>query len=105
MILNALEGKPLPVYGDGKNIRDWLFVTDHCKAIWEIMKNGKRGATYNVGGRCEKTNIDVVTAICDVLDDIRPDDKNGSRHRLITYVKDRAGHDRRYAIDAANDLY
>ena len=99
MILNALEGKPLPVYGDGGNIRDWLFVTDHCKAVWRIMQQGERGRTYNVGGRCEKTNIEVVTTICDLIDRAAPNPKIGPRQDLITYVKDRPGHDRRYAID------
>lgn len=99
MILNALEGKALPVYGDGGNIRDWLFVTDHCKAVWRIMTRGEKGKTYNVGGRCEKTNIEVVTTICDLVDRMAPDKKIGSRRGLITYVKDRPGHDRRYAID------
>jgi dTDP-glucose 4,6-dehydratase len=99
MILNALEGKPLPVYGDGLNVRDWLYVTDHCVAIWEIMQRGRRGQTYNVGGRCEMHNIDVVRTICDILDRKAPDGRTASRRELITFVKDRPGHDRRYAID------
>jgi dTDP-glucose 4,6-dehydratase len=99
MVLNALEGKPLPVYGDGGNIRDWLFVTDHCKAVWQIMKKGDRGRTYNIGGRCEEKNIDVVSTICDLIDEISPNATVGCRRDLITYVKDRPGHDRRYAID------
>ncbi len=97
MILNALEGEPLPVYGDGRNIRDWLYVKDHCKAVWTIMKEGRRGETYNIGGRCEMYNIDVVRMICDLLGQIKPGGKSG-RH-LITFVKDRPGHDLRYAID------
>jgi dTDP-glucose 4,6-dehydratase len=107
MILNALEGKPLPVYGDGLNVRDWLFVGDHCTAIREVLEKGRVGETYNVGGSSERKNIDVVTTICDILDELRPDATIGSRRKLITYVKDRPGHDRRYAINAeriARDL-
>jgi len=100
MILNALEGKPLPVYGDGLNVRDWLFVGDHCTAIREVLDKGRPGETYNVGGSSERKNIDVVTTICDILDELRPDATIGSRRKLITYVKDRPGHDRRYAINA-----
>lgn len=99
MILNALEGKPLPVYGKGENVRDWLYVTDHCSAIWTIMKNGTRGETYNIGGQCEMQNIDLVGMICDIMDDMRPDPKIESRRNLIRFVKDRPGHDLRYAID------
>ena len=99
VILNAYEGKSLPVYGEGKNVRDWLYVVDHCRAIWEIMKRGRRGETYNIGGRCEKTNIDVVKTICHVLDDTVTRLDQGPRENLITYVKDRPGHDFRYAID------
>ncbi len=98
MILNALEGKPLPVYGDGKNVRDWLFVEDHCAAIRAVLERGRPGETYNIGGNSERANIDVVTAICDLVDEMRPGAE--SRRRLITYVQDRPGHDRRYAIDA-----
>ena len=100
VILNALEGKPLPVYGDGKNVRDWLFVEDHCTAIQAVLKNGRLGETYNIGGNSERTNIDVVTAICDIVDELRPRVGGAPRRELITYVKDRPGHDRRYAIDA-----
>lgn len=99
MILNALEGKALPVYGDGRNIRDWLYVKDHCRAVWAIMKRGKRGETYNVGGQCEMHNIDVVRMICDLLDDMVPNPGKRPRRDLITFVKDRPGHDLRYAID------
>jgi len=99
MILNALSGEPLPVYGDGKNVRDWLYVEDHCRAIWRIMTAGKFGETYNVGGRCEMQNIDVVEKMCDILERRVPDKKIGSRRKLISFVKDRPGHDRRYAID------
>ena len=101
MILNALEGKPLPVYGDGQNVRDWLFVEDHCAAIRCVLDKGRLGETYNIGGNSERRNIEVVTAICDILDELRPDASIGTRRKLITYVKDRPGHDRRYAIDAS----
>jgi dTDP-glucose 4,6-dehydratase len=100
MILNALEQKALPVYGDGKNVRDWLFVEDHCSAIRAVLERGEPGQTYNVGGNSEKANIDVVTAICDLVDEMRPGTGAEPRRRLITYVQDRPGHDRRYAIDA-----
>jgi dTDP-glucose 4,6-dehydratase len=99
VILNAIEGKPLPIYGDGKNVRDWLYVEDHCKAIWTIMKSGKTGEVYNVGGDSEMENIVVVEMICDILDEILPAPDGSSRRGLITFVKDRPGHDRRYAID------
>jgi dTDP-glucose 4,6-dehydratase len=101
MILNALEFKPLPVYGDGMNVRDWLYVEDHCAAIRTVLQNGRVGETYNIGGNSERTNIDVVTTICDLVDEMCPSALAGSRRDLITYVKDRPGHDRRYAIDAA----
>jgi len=101
MILNALEGKPLPVYGDGKNVRDWLYVTDHCKALWTIMQKGLRGQTYNVGGRCEMRNIDLVEIVCDLLDRMAPDKTHKPHRNLITFVKDRPGHDQRYAIDCS----
>jgi len=99
VLLNALDGKSLPVYGKGENVRDWLYVKDHCIAIWTIMQNGIRGETYNVGGRCEKKNIGVVETICDVLDELVP--AQASRRALITFVKDRPGHDLRYAIDCS----
>ena len=99
MILNAIENKPLPVYGEGLNIRDWLYVKDHCKAIWAIMKKGRRGETYNIGGGFEKTNIDVVRIICDLADSIVPGSNGNPRRNLITFVKDRPGHDFRYAMD------
>ncbi len=101
MILNALESKPLPVYGDGMNVRDWLFVEEHCSAIRTVLANGRVGETYNIGGNSERANIDVVTTICDLVDEMRPRTGAGSRRDLITYVKDRPGHDRRYAIDAS----
>ena len=99
VILNALEGKPLPVYGDGKNVRDWLYVTDHCEAIRKIMEKGRRGETYNIGGHAEMENIAIVEMICDLVDEFAPSPEGDSRRRLITFVKDRPGHDRRYAID------
>jgi dTDP-glucose 4,6-dehydratase len=101
MILNALEGKPLPVYGDGRNVRDWLFVEDHCAAIRAVLKSGRVGETYNIGGNSERKNLDVVTTICDLVDEFRPDAALGARRKLITFVTDRLGHDRRYAIDAS----
>ena len=101
MILNALEGKPLPVYGDGMNVRDWLYVEDHCAAIRAVLANGRVGETYNIGGNSERANIDVVKTICDLVDEMRPGSAGSSRRELITYVKDRPGHDRRYAIDAS----
>jgi len=97
-ILNALEGRPLPVYGDGRNVRDWLHVADHCRALREVLERGRPGEVYNVGGRSELPNIEVVRAICALLDELRP--RTGGPHAaLITFVKDRPGHDRRYAID------
>jgi dTDP-glucose 4,6-dehydratase len=101
MILNALEGKPLPVYGDGRNVRDWLFVEDHCAAIRTVLERGRVGETYNIGGNSERKNLDVVTTICDLVDELRPDAVLGSRRKLISFVADRPGHDRRYAIDAS----
>ena len=109
VILNAIEGKPLPVYGDGKNVRDWLYVEDHCDAIWQILTRGTAGETYNVGGECEKQNIDVVKSICNVLEELYPMSANPALRTpnsvlrtyrdLIAFVGDRAGHDRRYAIN------
>lgn len=99
MILNALDGKPLPVYGDGLNIRDWLYVRDHCEAICQVLDKGRPGETYNVGGINEIKNIDVVTTICRKLDELRPKADGSKYEAQITYVADRPGHDRRYAID------
>lgn len=99
MIVNALAGEPLPVYGDGMQVRDWLYVEDHCRAIRRVMASGRVGETYNVGGWNEKANIEIVRTVCALLDELRPD-AAGPYARLITYVKDRPGHDRRYAIDA-----
>jgi len=121
VILNAKEGKPLPVYGDGMQVRDWLYVRDHAAAVWAVMQKGKRGETYNVGGRCEMANLRVVEMICDILDELRPRQGQSaereaqsedssmpqapgpmpSYRELITFVKDRPGHDRRYAIDCS----
>ena len=100
MILNALNGKPLPIYGDGQNVRDWLYVTDHCSAIRRVLEAGQLGETYNVGGWNEKANIDVVNTILGILDELQPRADGKSYREQITYVKDRPGHDRRYAIDA-----
>ena len=99
VILNALAGKPLPIYGDGKNVRDWLYVGDHCAGIRTALRKGRLGETYNIGGNSEKTNLEVVHAVCGILDELHP---AGAPHaKLITFVKDRPGHDRRYAINAA----
>ncbi len=99
MIVNALAGKPLPVYGDGRQIRDWLYVGDHCSALRAVLAKGRLGETYNVGGWNEQANIDIVHTVCALLDELRPDPA-GPYKRLITFVADRPGHDRRYAIDA-----
>jgi dTDP-glucose 4,6-dehydratase len=104
VILNALEGEPIPVYGDGKNVRDWLYVEDHVRALLHVLREGKVGETYNVGGDCERQNIAVVRQICDILDEMRPPGSTleaRSHHDLITLVEDRPGHDWRYAIDAS----
>ena len=101
MILNCLEEKPLPVYGTGENIRDWLYVEDHCDAIYTILQKGTIGETYNVGGNNEIKNIQIVEVICDILNDIHPAGSGKSYHELINFVKDRPGHDFRYAIDAS----
>ncbi|OGG99295.1 MAG: dTDP-glucose 4,6-dehydratase [Candidatus Lambdaproteobacteria bacterium RIFOXYD1_FULL_56_27] len=99
VLLNALAGKPLPIYGDGQNIRDWLYVVDHCRGIWTALEKGQLGETYNIGGNNERTNLQVVHKLCELLDRIRPK-AQGSYKDQITYVPDRPGHDRRYAIDA-----
>jgi dTDP-glucose 4,6-dehydratase len=99
VINNALQGKPLPIYGDGQQVRDWLYVTDHCSAIRRVLEAGTVGEVYNIGGWNEMPNIQIVQTICALLDELRPD-AAGPYNRLITYVKDRPGHDRRYAIDA-----
>jgi dTDP-glucose 4,6-dehydratase len=100
VILHALNGKPIPVYGDGMNVRDWLYVADHCEAIRTVLKRGRPGETYNIGGSNEIKNLDVVNTICSVLDELRPKDPVVPHKNLITFVKDRPGHDRRYAMDA-----
>ena len=100
MIHNALAGRPLPVYGDGQNVRDWLYVEDHCRAIARVLDAGRTGETYNVGGHNEVRNLDVVHTLCSLLDELRPRDDGGSYAAQIAFVADRPGHDRRYAIDA-----
>ena len=101
MIVNALAGKPLPIYGDGQQVRDWLYVSDHCAAIRRVLEAGRLGETYNIGGWNEKPNLDIVHAICDLLGELRPRADGRSYREQITYVTDRPGHDRRYAIDAS----
>ncbi|MGA9991112.1 MAG: dTDP-glucose 4,6-dehydratase [Thiobacillaceae bacterium] len=105
VIHNALGGKPLPVYGDGSNIRDWLYVSDHCAAIRTVLLKGKPGETYNIGGCNEKTNLEVVKSICILLDELHPDSPVTPHERLISFVGDRPGHDRRYAIDAGKVMH
>jgi dTDP-glucose 4,6-dehydratase len=100
-LLNALAGKPLPIYGDGQQVRDWLFVKDHCSAIRAVLAKGKLGETYNVGGWNEKANLDVVNTLCEILDELKPLADGASYKNQIAFVKDRPGHDRRYAIDAS----
>jgi dTDP-glucose 4,6-dehydratase len=100
MVLNAWHWKPLPVYGDGLNVRDWLYVEDHCTAVAQVLEKGRPGEIYNVGGRSEKTNLEVVHTVCDIVDELLPS-PGRSRMDLITFVKDRPGHDRRYAIDCS----
>ena len=101
MILNAINNKPLPIYGDGQQVRDWLYVGDHCSAIRAVLAKGRLGQTYNIGGCNEKTNINVVKTICHILNDIQPRPDGKSYIEQIIFVKDRPGHDRRYAIDAS----
>jgi len=99
MILNAVEGKPLPVYGDGRQVRDWLYVEDHCRALRRVLEAGRPGEVYNIGGDCERTNLEVVQTICETVDRLRPDLPHRPCKSLIRFVPDRPGHDRRYAID------
>lgn len=99
IIVNALAGKPLPIYGDGQAIRDWLYVTDHCAAIRTVLSQGQLGEVYNIGGNCEKTNLEVVQTVCKILDEIKPESRFMPHSSLITFVKDRPGHDRRYAMN------
>lgn len=101
MLTHAVAGKPLPIYGDGLQVRDWLFVADHCKAIVEVLEKGVIGQTYNIGGNNQRSNLEVVETICTLLDELLPDSPYKPHAQLITYVKDRPGHDRRYAIDAS----
>lgn len=101
MILSALQDRPLPLYGDGKNVRDWLYVQDHCRAILAVLKRGLPGATYNIGGNCEMTNLEIVHIICDLLDSEYPRQDGHSYHGQIVFVADRPGHDRRYAVDSS----
>ena len=101
MILNCLSEKSLPVYGDGKNVRDWLFVEDHCDAIYSVLQNGDIRDTYNIGGNNEIQNIHIINTICSIMDELKPRDNGEKYSQLITYVKDRPGHDFRYAIDAS----
>jgi dTDP-glucose 4,6-dehydratase len=101
MCINILLGKPLPVYGDGQNVRDWLYVGDHCQALETVLKTGKQGETYNIGGNNEVKNLDLVTLLCQLMDELAPELPIKPASQLITFVKDRAGHDRRYAIDAS----
>jgi dTDP-glucose 4,6-dehydratase len=100
MILNALEGKPLPVYGTGSNVRDWLYVEDHCRAVLTVLECGKPGEKYNIGGHNEKTNLEIVHALCAILDEKKPRPDGKSYREQIAFVKDRPGHDLRYAIDS-----
>ncbi len=101
MIYNALRGEPLPVYGDGRQVRDWLYVKDHCRAVMTVLEEGRVGEVYNVGGHNERTNLEVVRTVCSLLDELAPDSPHAPHASLITFVEDRPGHDRRYAIDAA----
>ena len=101
IITNALENKNLPIYGDGKNIRDWLYVEDHCEAIIKILEDGKPGETYNIGGNCEKNNLEVVSEICKILDSVKPKQDGSSYKEQIEFVKDRPGHDFRYSLDTS----
>jgi dTDP-glucose 4,6-dehydratase len=99
LILNALRGKALPIYGDGQNVRDWLYVTDHCEAVRLVLERGRIGASYNIGGQCEKTNLQVVSLLCKILDELFPNSQFAPHASLVTFVPDRPGHDRRYAMD------
>ena len=101
MIINAISDKSLPIYGKGDNVRDWLYVTDHCKAIFTVLETGRIGETYNIGGNCEKQNVEIVNNICEILDEFVPREDGKSYKNQITYVKDRPGHDMRYAIDSS----
>ncbi len=100
MILNAVEGKPLPIYGDGQQVRDWLYVEDHCEAIWLVLRNATTGETFNIGGGNQPANLEIVEMICDILDELQPHSPFVPHQQLIQYVADRPGHDRRYAMDS-----
>ncbi len=99
MVLNALEGKSLPIYGDGKQVRDWLYVEDHCEAIWQVLQRGIPGETYNVGGNNQSTNLEIVDEICEILDQLKPSSPYRPHSSLKEFVSDRPGHDRRYAMN------
>jgi dTDP-glucose 4,6-dehydratase len=99
VIQKLVQRQPIPVYGDGMNVRDWLYVRDHAEALWQVLQRGKAGETYNIGGHNEWANINIVNLMCDLMDEFRPD-LGGNSRKLISFVKDRPGHDRRYAIDA-----
>lgn len=99
MVLSALEGRPLPIYGDGKQIREWLYVEDHCKAIWRVLQHSPVGESYNISGHNQPTNLEIVETLCNILDELLPDSVFAPHHQLITYVSDRPGHDRRYALN------
>jgi dTDP-glucose 4,6-dehydratase len=101
MITHALNGKPLPIYGDGQQVRDWLYVLDHCRALRQVLVEGRVGETYNIGGSNQRSNLDVVTTLCTLLDELAPQSKFVPHAQLIRNVQDRPGHDRRYAIDAS----
>ncbi len=101
MVLNGLSGAPLPIYGDGLNVRDWLYVDDHCDAIEKVIAGGRPGEVYNIGGHCEKTNLEIVTTLCGLLDELDPDPSRLPHQRFIEFIADRPGHDRRYAIDCS----
>ena len=99
VILNAINGKQIPVYGKGDNVRDWLYVEDHVRAMLKVLESGKIGETYNIGGKCEKKNLEIINTICNILDEINPLEKTNKYSDFITFVQDRPGHDKRYAID------
>jgi dTDP-glucose 4,6-dehydratase len=103
MILNAVDGKSLPMYGDGQQVRDWLYVKDHCEAILLVLNEGQTGKTYNIGGENQPTNEEIVQLLCSILDERIPDSPHVPHESLITYVKDRPGHDRRYAMDISKN--
>ena len=103
ILLNAIEGKPLPIYGDGLQIRDWLYVEDHCEAIWQVLQEGKDGKSYNVGGNNQPTNLEIVDTVCTLMDELVPDSPHRPHIKLKQFVTDRPGHDRRYAMNTMKD--